>query len=83
MILKVVEEMFLVSEQQILDAMSLGLRTECRVIERSSAAAIAALGLPELRARDVTVIISGRNVEFPAGALNDQVARIIPVIAAP
>jgi threonine dehydratase len=63
--LKVVDHMVLVSEQQILEAMSLMLRLEGRVIEPSAAAAIAALGLGELHARDVAVIMTGRNYETP------------------
>ena len=63
LMLKVVDEMFLVSEQQILDAMDLVIKAESRIIEPSAAAAIAALGLPELRARDVVAIMTGRNYE--------------------
>lgn len=59
-----VDEMVLVSEKQILDAVHLVLRTESRVIEPSSAAAIAALGLPELRAQNVVAILTGRNYEI-------------------
>ncbi len=66
LMLKVVDEMFLVSEQQIMDSVRLVLQTEARVIEPSSAAAIAALGLPELRARDVVAIMTGRN-SIPKG----------------
>jgi threonine dehydratase len=57
----VVDDMLLVSELQMLDAMDLVLRSECRIIEPSSAAAVAALGLPELRAHQVVAIITGRN----------------------
>jgi threonine dehydratase len=62
--LKVVDEMLLVSEQQILDALNLVVRLEARIIEPSSAAAIAALSLPELRERDVVAIMTGRNYEL-------------------
>ena len=58
---QVVDEMVLVSEQQIIDAMQLFTEAEARIIEPSSAAAIAALALPELRAQDVVAIITGRN----------------------
>ena len=65
LMVKVVDEMFLVSDEQMLDAVRLVLRMESRVIEPSSAAAIAALGLSELRARDVVAIMTGRNWEIP------------------
>jgi len=61
LMLQVVDDMVLVSEQQILDAMQLVLETDARIIEPSSAAAIAALYLPDLRAHDVAAIITGRN----------------------
>ena len=64
LMLKVVDEMVLVSEQQILAALNLVVRLEARVIEPSSAAAIAALNLPELRERDVVAIMTGRNYEL-------------------
>jgi len=64
LMLKVVDEMLLVSEQQILDALNLVVRLEARIIEPSSAAAIAALSLPELRERDVVAIMTGRNYEL-------------------
>ena len=60
---RVVDEMVLVSEQQIMDAMQLVLEAEARIIEPSSAAAIAALALPQLRAHDVVAIITGRNYQ--------------------
>jgi threonine dehydratase len=63
--LNVVDDMVLVSEQQMLDAMSLMLRLEGRIIEPSAAAAVAALGLDELHARDVAAIMTGRNCETP------------------
>jgi threonine dehydratase len=59
--IQVVDEMVLVSEQQIISAMQLFTEAEARIIEPSSAAAIAALALPELRAQDVAAIITGRN----------------------
>jgi threonine dehydratase len=59
--IQVVDEMVLVSEQQIIGAMQLFTEAEARIIEPSSAAAIAALTLPELRAHDVVAIITGRN----------------------
>jgi threonine dehydratase len=61
---KVVDQMLLVSEQQLLDSIQLVLQAEGRVIEPSSAAAIAALGLPELRARNVVAIMTGRNYDL-------------------
>jgi threonine dehydratase len=64
LMLQVVDEMVLVSEQQILDALNLVVRLETRIVEPSSAAAIAALALPELRARDVVAIMTGRNYEL-------------------
>jgi len=63
LMLKVVDDMVLVSEQQILDALKLVILSEARIVEPSSAAAIAALALPELRARDVVAIMTGRNYE--------------------
>jgi threonine dehydratase len=64
LMLQVVDDMVLVSEQQILDAVNLVLRSESRVIEPSSAAAIAALNLPELHTRDVVAIMTGRNYDL-------------------
>jgi threonine dehydratase len=61
MMLKVVDDMLLVSEQQILDAMKIVNETEARIIEPSSAAAVAALSLPGLRAHEVVAIMTGRN----------------------
>lgn len=61
--LKVVDEMLLVSEEQIRQAMKLVTKTDGRIIEPSSAAAVAALGLPELRAQNVVAIMTGRNYE--------------------
>jgi threonine dehydratase len=63
MMLKVVDDMVLVSEQQILSAVKIVLETEARIVEPSSAAAIAALGLPGLRAHDVVAIMTGRNYQ--------------------
>jgi threonine dehydratase len=60
---RVVDEMVLVTDQQILDAVRLFQDTEARIIEPSSAAAVAALSLPELRASSVVVIVTGRNYE--------------------
>lgn len=61
---RVVDEMFLVTERQIVEALNLVVRTESRIVEPSSAAAIAALSLPELRARNVVAIMTGRNYEL-------------------
>ncbi len=61
--LRVVDDMLLVSEQQIREAMKLFVDAEARIIEPSSAAAIAALSQPGLRAHDVVAIITGRNYE--------------------
>jgi threonine dehydratase len=65
--LEVVDDMVLVSEQQLVESQRLVLGCESRVIEPSSAAAIAALGLAELRERDVVAIVTGRNCELPGG----------------
>ena len=61
--LKVVDDMVLVSEEQIRHALNLVVETEARIIEPSSAAAIAALALPGLRAHHVVAIITGRNYQ--------------------
>jgi len=59
---KVVDDMVLVSDDEIMEALRLFVRAECRVIEPSSAAALAAL--PRLRARKVVAIMTGRNYEL-------------------
>lgn len=61
---KVVDDMVLVSEQQIMDALKLFARCEARIIEPSSAAALAALALPGLRPGSVVAIMTGRNYEI-------------------
>jgi threonine dehydratase len=63
--LQVVDDMVLVSEQQIVESQQLVLSCEARVIEPSSAAAIAALDLAELKQRDVVAIVTGRNCDLP------------------
>jgi len=65
MMTKVVDEMVLVSEEAIMDSLKLFVRSEARVIEPSSAAALAALAkLDGLRARKVVAIMTGRNYEI-------------------
>jgi len=66
---KVVDDMLLVSEDEILEALRLFVEAESRIVEPSSAAAVAALSRPELRASSVVTIMTGRNIE--AGRLKE------------
>lgn len=61
---KYVDDMVLVSEEQIIDALKLFVRCEARIIEPSSAAALAALALPGLLGGNVVAIMTGRNYEM-------------------
>lgn len=61
---RVVDEVLLVSETELRDAVRLFVETECRILEPSSAAAIAVLSRPELRGKRAVAIITGRNIEI-------------------
>lgn len=60
---QVADDVVLVSEEQIVEALRLYIRAESRIIEGASATALAVLSRPELHARSVVAIMTGRNIE--------------------
>ncbi|MEQ9326702.1 MAG: hydroxyectoine utilization dehydratase EutB [Rhodospirillales bacterium] len=66
MVRDLVDEMLLVSEREIADAMTHLYREERLVVEGSGAVGVAALlrGMPDCAGRKVAVVVSGRNVDM-------------------
>jgi threonine dehydratase len=66
MVRDLVDEMLLVSEREIADAMTHLYREERLVVEGSGSVGIAALlrGMPDTAGRRVAVVVSGRNVDM-------------------